>query len=310
MCFRRKTEQVEQIVKEHQIIRKTNCAGDVIAEIVEEKQIDTKKDIYVIVPSNFSALVDIEGVEKQLVGEGTNLISMNPVFDEVQGRIVYVNCNEIITVFWGTEQYDYMDSVLKMPIRMAFRGSAQIKIVNADKFVSSMLGNKKILTVGNIDEYFVPIIATHVMKVTADVMITAGISYVEYASHILEITKNVSESVKDLLLENYGIGVHNFTIEPPYYADRAAMENMAKDLEIRRRLELRGSDFATEEDKIVNSQKIEHEQKLEEIKAASGILASSRPVVNIYQGEKRCANCGSIVENSACFCSKCGTRIE
>ncbi len=308
MCFKKKKKEVERLV-----IRKPESTADTLIEIVEQKCLQADADTYVVVPSGFCAIVDIEGIQKQVLSEGTHRIELDKNFGDTQGRVTYVNRSEITTVLWGTEQYDYMDAILEMPIRMSFRGSAKLKVSDVEKFVSAMLGNKRTLTTRNVDEYFTSVIATHVMKITADVMITAKISYVEYAVHILEITQNITASVKQLLLDNYGLEVCIFTIEPPFYADRQAMEHLAKDLEQKRRLALRGSDFANEENKALQEKETKYKQNMEVLTTLTSAVKDSTPqapTVNVYTSQRHCQACGVAVNADAAFCPKCGAKLN
>lgn len=303
MCFKKKKD-------ERQVIRKPDSAADTMIEIVEERLLKADVDTYVVVPSGFCAVVAIEGIKKQLLDEGTHRIELDKKFGDTQGRVTYVNYAEITTVLWGTEQYDYMDAILEIPIRMSFRGSAKLKVADAERFVATMLGNKKLLTTRNVDEYFTSIIATHVMKITADVMITAKISYVEYAVHILEITQSITNSVKQLLLDNYGLEVCIFTIEPPFYADRQAMEHLAKDLEQKRRLALRGSDFASEEAKALQQKENAHKQDMDVLTTLASTVKESAPTINVYSSQRYCRSCGAKINSDAQFCQKCGAKQE
>lgn len=270
MCFRKREAS-------RRIIRKPESAADIMVEIVEEKSLRADRDTFIVVPQGFYAIVAMEGSRKKIFCEGTHRVDLDRSFGDTQGRVVYVNCGEIMTIFWGTEQYDYIDDILAMPIKMSFRGSAKLRVSDADKFIKAMLGNKSSLTINDIDEYFTAIIATHVTKITADVMIAARISYVEYATHILDITERIKESLHRFLDDEYGIDVSIFTIEPPFYADRRAMENLASDLERRRRLAF------TEKE--------------------------SESVVNTHSATRYCSKCGSAVNAEAMFCPKCGARL-
>ncbi len=302
MCFWKKKE------KSAKTIRMSEQSQSNIVTVDKLTGLDTDTTTYVSVPDRFVAITDVEGVGKQSLGAGLHEIRFGNQLQQVNAKVCYVNCEEIVTILWGTEQYDYMDSILQMPIRMAFRGSAKIKVGNVDKFVSAMVGSKSSLTVKDVDEYFTDFIATHVIKVTADVMISARISYVEYATHILDITANIKSSLSNMLQEEYGVAVSVFTIEPPHYADRAAMEKLAADLEAKRRLELRGSSFEKEEDKLQKNISDSHKRTMETIETVGKAMADDT-TINIYNNGKVCPKCGKKVNAKDAFCPSCGNKL-
>lgn len=316
MCLFKK-KKVEIKPEEKRIIRPKSEYVNVVIESIKDIDFDTAVKTYISVPSSFEAIVDIEGERKSVLSSGLHLINFTSGLDSVRGSVCYVNHDEVITTCWGTEQYDYMDSILKMPIRMAFRGTAKIRIASPEKFVSAVMGRKSLLTVEEIDDYFTKVISTQVIGITSDVMINSHISYVEFAPLIIRITERIGDSLKDFLKNNYGIETTVFTIEPPFYADRSAMETLAKDLEGKRRLETMGTSHEKEYERKEKHDEDVHRRNLETIEAqgkanAEAIKAQVKPtVVTTIPGSscvKRCLLCGNPLLPTDTMCPKCGKK--
>lgn len=306
MCLFKK-KKVEPKPEEKRIIRPISEHVNVVIESIKDIEFNTSTKTYVSVPASFDAIVDIEGERKSVLSSGLHLINFTSGLDSVRGSVCYVNHDEVITTCWGTEQYDYMDSILKMPIRMAFRGTAKIRIANPEKFVSAVMGRRSLLTVEEIDDYFTKVISTQVIGITSDVMINSHISYVEFAPLIVRITERIGDSLKDFLKNNYGIETTVFTIEPPFYADRSAMQTLAKDLEEKRRLETKDTDYEKEYERKEKHDEDVHRRNIETIKADG---EAKKETINIkVEGAKYCPVCGKKLSPSDLFCPKCGKKL-
>lgn len=311
MClFKKKKKEKPVIVEEQVIIRPKSDNANVVIESIKDIEFRTDVKTYISVPSNFEAIVDIEGERKSVLTSGLHRINFTSGLKSVHGSVCYVNHDEVITTCWGTEQYDYVDSILQMPIRMAFRGTAKIRIAYPEKFVSAVLGRRSQLTVEEIDDYFTKVISTQVIGITADVMINCKISYVEFATLIMQITAKIGDNLKDFLRINYGIETTIFTIEPPFYADRTAMETLAKDLEEKRRLETKGTNYEKEYERKEKHEEDVHRREIETIKAKGEANAKATPSTTIPGSVfiKRCAFCGNILSPTDTICPKCGKK--
>ena len=212
------------------VIRWENPNPDLLAWKWEHEFDEIKNNSSLIVDPGLAAIFiknwKIEAVETKswkwsLETENTPFITslkniLSGFESHEKASVFFLKIHEITNQKWGTpNSVTYIDPTYDFPVELRAFGNFSFKIVDVENFWKNYVANSEIVLVDDIRMLITDRIIWNISSVFA----SKKISYNEISSHILEISKELTEATKEDFL-NLGLELRDFRIENINFTDK------------------------------------------------------------------------------------------
>lgn len=125
-------------------------------------------------------------------------------------QVYFVNTVVALNLPWGTpSQFDALDPVMQVPLRVGASGSMGLRIDDAKKFVLKLAGSNMQLTTNSLALFFKDLIATRVKSYLSRAM--QELSYLSINSYLDDFSSAIQMKLREDML-SYGILLDSFYI--------------------------------------------------------------------------------------------------
>ena len=220
---------------------------------------------------------------------------------------------------WGTpSRMKIIDPFCQYPISMGLNGSFNVTINNSRKFVAKLVGdNDSFNTDKLLDELSFAFVG-EVKGLLASAMKNQGIGSYDIDANLPVLNREIGKYVRDMF-DEYGVYVDRFVIASVFIpeSERAELEQLMKK---RKLLEMQNDGLFVAER---NARQAEFQQQADtayrfaalDADVTKGVAASvagaagAAHTTHVVQQVRKCGICGTLVDENAVFCPKCGRRL-
>jgi len=225
--------------------------------------------------------------------------------------------------YWGTPNpIPYRDPETEIPVDFKGRGEFEIRIVDIEKFHTTLVGSSKDFSMQSLHERLKTFILQEIRHEFASVVNSLHLGYIDITSHEKEIADAIVTVLSDKLISEYGLSmpqlvVEEFTIDEQkrseieeYLKNNRNEIKFKKDAkELAAEIE-RLDDKQWERDKYLIGLKREDYAKYLEVIKILGQAKFSQPAPAANPHNHFCPGCGAEVESDSAFCPKCGHQLK
>ena len=221
--------------------------------------------------------------------------------------------------FWGTiAPIPYRDPETDIPVEFKGRGSYDVRIADVNKFMQTLIGSAKGMTVFDIKERIKDTIWQVIRNKIAVCIHDLHLNYIDVVVNEANISNAIQPIISETLNDLYGVYIPIFNIveifideekrnqvEAILQARRDELKNKKDVKEIVAELE-RLEDRNWEKEKyLLELEKADREKYYEVLK----VLGWNNPK-DAQKGRKFCPKCGTALGLDEDYCPNCGERIS
>lgn len=154
----------------------------------------------------------------------TTLLKLRQNFEsEHKMRIYFFRTAELVNQKWGTASLlKYVDSVYNFPVAMGAYGNYSVRLSDAGKIFTDLIGSQDTFTANNLRE----IVISRITPELSSYLAKSKYSYQEIDSHLADISNAIKEGVTNIF-ENIGLSLTDFRIEATSF-DEETQERINK----------------------------------------------------------------------------------
>ncbi len=297
--------------------------------IWKEVQHDCTEELEVVVPESRECILYKDGQMLETLQPGKHTVNV-PEFkgvgpfrkivnEPVEYKAYFVKKGGMKRVDWGTpSRMKIIDPFCQYPISMGLNGSFNVTINNSRKFVAKLVGdNDSFNTDKLLDELSFAFVG-EVKGLLASAMKNQGIGSYDIDANLPVLNREIGKYVRDMF-DEYGVYVDRFVIASVFIpeSERAELEQLMKK---RKLLEMQNDGLFVAER---NARQAEFQQQADtayrfaalDADVTKGVAASvagaagAAHTTHVVQQVRKCGICGTLVDENAVFCPKCGRRL-
>lgn len=240
-------------------------------------------------------------------------------------EVYFMNTTVRLDINWGiTDPIQLIDPKYFVKLRIRGFGRMALKVDDASLIFKEIIGGMQkndVVKFELIKDYFKGVIVTKVKTAIADTIITKGVSALEIAAKIEELSNNVKEEITPEI-KKFGFTLINFYIQSINFPEED-FNVINKILEDKAAFEIMGDNrYTTMRSFDVYEGAANNQSGVAGVFAAGGVgLGAAMGMANHMQNvvdtkipsktaTKTCKNCGASIDKNNKFCPECGFREE